>query len=214
MYVHYGAQQTHQQVTVTGPRPDTAGQGPGTATGTNIRVVSSYRLGRMVQGRRSRQRAPGPRRRPAWLHGSLLHAPCSMLPHGDGAWPGPGASLSEHPASAAVCWRRAPLCRDPAAPLHGIATIWAARCRLLAGLAGVEGGGEGGRARCWIGTGGCRTVGGDGTGRDRQENVARGAVGRRSRRGRWEQTCKKGHDGERRRRDFRCACMCRRRHPG
>lgn len=61
---------------------------------------------------------------------------------GDGAWPRPGASHSEHPASAAV-WRRAPLCRDPAAPLQGISTIWAARCRLLAGLAGGKGG-EGG----------------------------------------------------------------------
>lgn len=87
MYVHYGAQQTHQQVTVTGPRPDTAGQGPGTATGTNIRVVSSYRLGRMVQGRRSRQRAPGSRRRPAWLHASLLHAPCSPMATGHGQDP-------------------------------------------------------------------------------------------------------------------------------
>lgn len=134
----------------------------------------------MVQGRRSRQRAPGPRRRCSMAPCSLLPAPCSMLPHGD--WRRGMATTRR------IALRTSRQCRRLATG----STVSRSSCSTAGHLddlgrplplVGWPGWGEGGRARCWIGTGGVpQRWGAMGT---ELENVACGAVGRRSRRGRW-----------------------------
>lgn len=140
----------------------------------------------MVQGRRSRQRAPGPRRRCSMAPCSLLPAPCSML-HAP-----PWRLATGHGHDPAHRTPNIPPVPPSGDGLHCV-EIQLLHCRAsrrfgppaaacwLAWLGGR--GGEGGRARCWIGTGGVpRRWGAMGT---ELENVACGAVGRRSRRGRW-----------------------------
>lgn len=158
----------------------------------------------MVQGRRSRQRAPGPRRRPAWLHApcSMLHAPPWATGHGqDPAHRTPNIPPVPPSAGDGLHCVEIQLLHCRASRRYGppAAACW------LAGLAGLggEGGARGGEPGVESGLGDVERWGAMGetqTGkrclRCRRPSFQARPLGADT----------KGHDGERRRRDFRCAC--------